>query len=55
MEEILTETVAAGTADGGKGKRRKFGANERRSLYGFITAAIPLVGYLVSCRLASQS
>ncbi len=47
MEEILTETVAAGTADGGKGKRRKFGANERRSLYGFITAAIPLVGYLV--------
>ena len=27
--------------------KRKFGANERRSLYGFITAAIPLVGYLV--------
>ncbi|MCI8435457.1 MAG: sugar ABC transporter permease [Clostridia bacterium] len=32
---------------GGAYKRRKLGAHARRSLYGFVTAAIPLVGYLL--------
>ena len=32
---------------GGAYKRRKLGAHARRSLYGFVTAAIPLVGYLI--------
>ena len=42
------EAFAAETgAPKGEKKRFHWGANERRALYGAVTAAIPLIGYLL--------